>query len=135
MYRSAGSWDTKKICVDMNIFCGCESQTPCVHWSSADEDRVERHAVRMGQQPARWKEFGSRVTREAEDGMLVLSRKPNESVQIDSTIQVVVVSIGKGRVKLGFNAPGDIRILRSELKARESDAVEEHHDLAVPQVK
>ena len=47
--------------------------------------------------------------------MLVLTRKQNESVQIDSAIQVTVVSIRKGRVKLGFSAPEHVRIVRTEL--------------------
>ena len=47
--------------------------------------------------------------------MLVLSRKQGESVQIDSTIQVTVVSISKGRVKLGISAPDHVHIVRNEL--------------------
>ena len=47
--------------------------------------------------------------------MLVLSRRQNESVQIGSTIQVTVLSVSKGRVKLGFDAPDHIRIIRNEL--------------------
>ena len=47
--------------------------------------------------------------------MLVLSRKQGESVLVDSTIQVKIVSIGKGRVKLGISAPDHVRIIRSEL--------------------
>lgn len=47
--------------------------------------------------------------------MLVISRKPNESVQIDSTIQVTILSINRGRVKLGIKAPGDVPIVRNEL--------------------
>ncbi len=47
--------------------------------------------------------------------MLVLNRKKNESIQIDSTIQVTVISIGKRHVKLGISAPDHVRILRSEL--------------------
>ena len=47
--------------------------------------------------------------------MLVLSRKPKESVQIDSTIQVTVLSISKGRVKLGIRAPDHVSIVRNEL--------------------
>ena len=47
--------------------------------------------------------------------MLVLSRKRNESVQIDSNIRVTVVSIRPGRVKLGISAPDDVRIVRTEL--------------------
>jgi carbon storage regulator len=64
--------------------------------------------------------------------MLILSRKADESVIIADTITVKVVSIDKGVVKLGIDAPHNIRILRSELvravensnkeaSARESD--------------
>ncbi len=54
--------------------------------------------------------------------MLVLSRRKNESVQINSTIQVTVIGISKGRVKLGITAPDDVRILRSELEHRPAGA-------------
>lgn len=55
--------------------------------------------------------------------MLVLSRKPAESIQIGSDIRVIVVSVSNGRVKLGFEAPDDVRILRSEVKDRDAFAV------------
>jgi carbon storage regulator len=47
--------------------------------------------------------------------MLVLSRKPSESVQIDSTIQVTILAISKGRVKIGIRAPDHVSIVRNEL--------------------
>ena len=47
--------------------------------------------------------------------MLVLSRKLNESIVIDDTITVKIVSIDKGVVKLGIEAPSNINILREEL--------------------
>jgi carbon storage regulator len=47
--------------------------------------------------------------------MLVLSRKPSESVQIDSMIQVTILSISKGRVKIGIKAPNHVSIVRNEL--------------------
>ena len=53
--------------------------------------------------------------------MLVLSRKLGESIQIDSNIRVVVVSVANGRAKLGIDAPDHIRILRSELEDWEAD--------------
>lgn len=55
--------------------------------------------------------------------MLVLSRKTGESIQIGSDIRVIVVSVSNGRVKLGFEAPDDVRILRSEVKDRDAFAV------------
>jgi carbon storage regulator CsrA len=54
--------------------------------------------------------------------MLVLSRKPGESIQIDENIRVVVVSVSNGRVKLGFEAPDHIRIQRSELPRCKTDS-------------
>lgn len=48
--------------------------------------------------------------------MLILSRKEGESVVIGENIFVKVVSIEKGNVKLGFEAPPQKLILRSELK-------------------
>jgi carbon storage regulator len=47
--------------------------------------------------------------------MLVLSRKKSESVLIDSTIQITVVSISKSRIKLGISAPNDVPIVREEV--------------------
>lgn len=52
--------------------------------------------------------------------MLVLSRKPGESVVIGGNITVTVVEVKGNRVRLAFDAPGDVRILRSELVAEAS---------------
>lgn len=48
--------------------------------------------------------------------MLILSRKEEESVVIGENIIIKVISIDKGNVKLGFEAPPRTLILRSELK-------------------
>lgn len=49
--------------------------------------------------------------------MLVLSRKRNESVILpDLNIKVVVVSIRGDKVRLGIEAPMDVKILREELE-------------------
>ncbi len=47
--------------------------------------------------------------------MLVLARKRNESIQIGDDIVVKVIQCGRGVVRLGIEAPGHIRVLRSEL--------------------
>jgi carbon storage regulator CsrA len=47
--------------------------------------------------------------------MLVLSRKPGESIQIGDQITVTVCDVRGDRVNLGIKAPGNIRILREEL--------------------
>ncbi len=48
--------------------------------------------------------------------MLVLSRKLDESIIINENIEVVILGVSEGKVKLGINAPKDIEILRSEVK-------------------
>jgi carbon storage regulator len=50
--------------------------------------------------------------------MLVLSRKPGESIVIDNDITVTVVGIEGGRVKLGFDAPRAVPIHRTEVYQR-----------------
>ena len=47
--------------------------------------------------------------------MLVLSRKPGEKVVIGNSITLTVVSVPGNKVRLAFDAPGQVRILRAEL--------------------
>ena len=47
--------------------------------------------------------------------MLILRRKPGESVRIGERIEVQVVEIAGGRVKLGISAPEEVLILRTEI--------------------
>lgn len=49
--------------------------------------------------------------------MLVLSRKCGECVQIGSSIEVKVLEVSGGRVKLGFSAPLETAIQREEIHA------------------
>lgn len=46
--------------------------------------------------------------------MLVLSRKVNESVTIGDDIKITILSIESDRVKLGIEAPRDMRVYRYE---------------------
>ena len=48
--------------------------------------------------------------------MLVLSRKAGEQVSIGSDIEVVVLGITKGRVRLGFACPPEIPVHREEIR-------------------
>ena len=52
--------------------------------------------------------------------MLVLSRKLGEKVVIDGDIVVSVVEVKGNRVRLAFEAPDHVTILRSELVADRS---------------
>ena len=47
--------------------------------------------------------------------MLILQRKKNESVIIGENIEVTVLEIGMDWIKLAFEAPKDVSILRTEL--------------------
>lgn len=49
--------------------------------------------------------------------MLVLDRKIREGFWIEDRIFVKVLSIGKHRVKIGIEAPSDLRIVREELRS------------------
>ena len=47
--------------------------------------------------------------------MLVITRKTDQSIIIDGTIEIVVVGITKDGVRLGVNAPRDVQVHRREV--------------------
>ena len=47
--------------------------------------------------------------------MLVLSRKPLQSIMIGPDIKVTVVKLERNQVRIGIEAPRDVTILRDEL--------------------
>ncbi|WP_430883985.1 carbon storage regulator CsrA [Fusibacter sp. JL216-2] len=47
--------------------------------------------------------------------MLILSRKKNESIVIDGKIEIQVIDIGDGRVRIGIDAPKSMEIHRKEI--------------------
>ena len=47
--------------------------------------------------------------------MLVLTRKPAEIIRIGEDIVVKVIKTGKGTVKIGIEAPANVRVMRGEL--------------------
>lgn len=47
--------------------------------------------------------------------MLVLKRKIGESIIIGEDIEIKVVDIGDGRVKIGIEAPKSVEIMRKEV--------------------
>lgn len=48
--------------------------------------------------------------------MLVLDRKIGESIIVGECIKVMLVETGRGRARIGIEAPGDVKILREELE-------------------
>ncbi len=47
--------------------------------------------------------------------MLVITRRPDQSLIIDGRIEVTVLSIGKDGVRLGIQAPREVQIHRREV--------------------
>lgn len=47
--------------------------------------------------------------------MLVLSRKPGQKIVIEGGITVTVIAVKGNQVRIGIDAPEDVRILRGEL--------------------
>jgi carbon storage regulator len=47
--------------------------------------------------------------------MLILSRRPGESLTIGDDIRITVVSINGNQIRLGIHAPREIRVLRDEI--------------------
>lgn len=47
---------------------------------------------------------------------LTLTRKAGESVEIGENVKITVTEVSGGRVRLQILAPGDVPIVRSEIK-------------------
>jgi carbon storage regulator len=52
---------------------------------------------------------------DTEDAMLVLSRKPLESILIGSDVKITILKVERSHVRIGIEAPGSVTILRAEL--------------------
>ena len=48
--------------------------------------------------------------------MLVLGRKENESILIGDNIRITIISRSGSSIKIGIDAPGDVKVLRGELQ-------------------
>src|SRR5271156_5334943 len=49
--------------------------------------------------------------------MLVLTRKTEQKIQIGDQITITILQVKGQAVKIGIQAPKDVRVLRSEVKA------------------
>lgn len=59
--------------------------------------------------------------------MLVVTRKTDESLIISDNIEITVLEIVKDKVKIGVNAPKEVKVIRSELKdARQTNEQSAH---------
>ena len=50
--------------------------------------------------------------------MLVLSRKAGESINVGDNVRLTFLKMRGGEVRVGFDAPPEVRIVRSELLER-----------------
>jgi carbon storage regulator len=55
--------------------------------------------------------------------MLVLTRRQGERLRIGENIWITVVSLDRGKVRLGIDAPPDVLVLREELAEHPTGAV------------
>jgi carbon storage regulator len=53
--------------------------------------------------------------------VLILGRRPGESIVIDGGIRLVVISCDRRGVRLGIEAPDDVGIVRGEIVAQIAD--------------
>lgn len=51
--------------------------------------------------------------------MLVLGRKPGQSIKVGNDITIHIIVNDRGNVKVGIEAPKDVPIVRTELVGRE----------------
>jgi len=65
--------------------------------------------------------------------MLVLSRKKDETLMIGDDIEITIIDIGDGKVRIGINAPKNIEINRKEIydkiKEENQRAVQNTHNI------
>lgn len=50
--------------------------------------------------------------------MLVLSRREREQIKLGDDITITVIRIDENKVRIGVEAPKDVRVLRGELKEK-----------------
>jgi len=53
--------------------------------------------------------------------MLLIRRRPQESILIGDSIEIQVLEISRGQVKLGVTAPTEVLILRKEILLTENE--------------
>lgn len=59
--------------------------------------------------------------------MLILTRKKNESIILNGNIEIKIIELDDGKVRIGIDAPKSIEIMRKELY----ETIEEENKKAV----
>jgi carbon storage regulator len=65
--------------------------------------------------------------------MLILTRRPGESIQVGEDIEISVLEIRGNQIRIGINAPADVLVLRSELITTNPTAATEPEQPNSPQ--
>jgi len=50
--------------------------------------------------------------------MLILTRRPGESIKIGDNVTITMLDLKGFQVRIGIDAPKDVKILRSELQPK-----------------
>jgi carbon storage regulator len=68
--------------------------------------------------------------------MLVLSRKQNERIRVGDSVVVTVVRVSGDKVRIGIEAPPEVRVLRDELEEHDLGlvALDEVAELPIPRL-
>jgi carbon storage regulator len=53
--------------------------------------------------------------------MLILTRRPNESIRIGSRVRITILGYKGSQVRLGIEAPADVSVDREEIWQRKQD--------------
>ena len=67
--------------------------------------------------------------------MLVLTRKTQEKIQIGENITVTILRVKGQAVRVGIDAPRDVRVIRTELPVNEEAVVEKPEPASKMQLK
>lgn len=67
--------------------------------------------------------------------MLILSRRPGESISIGDDVLVSVIGVSGDRVKIGIEAPQHILILREELREAVREETKAGYQVAPKEIR
>ena len=59
--------------------------------------------------------------------MLILTRQENQSIMIGDNVEITVVEVRGGKVRIGIDAPSEVQILRKEIY---EDVAQKNRDAA-----
>ncbi len=67
--------------------------------------------------------------------MLVLTRKPREEIRIGNGITITILRVKGQQVRVGIEAPNDVRIVRGELDSNIDEEDPEKEEVSAPNTK